>query len=268
MPGMCSGCSSSTDPVVCAPDSRKRMALATSSGLQIRPSVEALSACLSQSSPWPRESCSACSLAVEHQPMFRALTRIPSRPRAAALLRVSVRRPPLDAAYAMQEVRPPLAWTEATLTIAPPRPWRRMMRATACVKRKGARRLTACSSSQSAAVVSSISARRVSPAAFTRASMRPNLASAASTAAEISAGDLTSHRTNRHSQLSDSSAAAAAPLSPSRSTRQTPEAPHAAARRAVASPSPCAAPVISTTRPAMSPRPPRDGTHGGRRAEA
>ena len=68
------------------------------------------------------------------------------------------------------------------LTIEPGAPRRSMSATAACMRKNGARRLTATCSSNSSGVVSSRVPRSVRPAALTRPSIRPYASTVAATA--------------------------------------------------------------------------------------
>ena len=86
---------------------------------------------------------------------------------------------------------------EMTFTIVPGAPRRSMSFTTACIVKKGPRRLTAMWASNSSGVVSTSVPRVVSPAELTRQSTRPNSATALATAACAWATSLTSACTNK-----------------------------------------------------------------------
>ena len=72
---------------------------------------------------------------------------------------------------------PPIADIEEMLTIVPCTLSRRMSLIVSCIRKKGARVLTANILSNNSGLVSMIEPRLVSPAAFTRASTRPKVLS-------------------------------------------------------------------------------------------
>jgi hypothetical protein len=112
--------------------------------------------------------------------------------------------------------------------------------------------------SHCSSVISTSSAVPPSPALFTRTSMRPWAASAASTIACTCASTLTSHTTltGRVPPASSVSSSAASPSRRSCTSLSTTVAPSSRHRCAVAWPMPVpAAAVTSTTLPSSSPRP-------------
>src|SRR5215216_3930324 len=122
----------------------------------------------------------------------------------------------------------------------------------ACIRKNGARRLTATWASNSSGVVSSRVPRAVSPAALTRQSTRPSSATAAATDRWAWATSATSAWTNRAlAPAAWSSAASASPGWRRRPVTAT-AAPSRAAARATPAPTPWVPPLTRTTLPPSS----------------
>ena len=107
--------------------------------------------------------------------MFSPLIRIRSQRCAWAALRVSPARPAFAATYGARNDCPPWESMEMMLTIVPGAPRCFMSATAACIRKNGARRLTAMCWSNSSSVVSSRVPRAVSPAELTSESIRPCL---------------------------------------------------------------------------------------------
>src|SRR6516225_3225301 len=140
---------------------------------------------------------------------------------------------------------PPIADIEEMLTIVPCTLSRRMSLIVSCIRKKGARVLTANILSNNSGLVSMIVPRLVSPAAFTRASTRPKVLSASATTLAQSSTLVRSARTNTTSApvaLAISSAFAR-PFVWSRPHVTMPFAPRSAKSLAMAAPRPCVPPV-------------------------
>ena len=119
-----------------------------------------------------------------------------------------------------------------------------------CIRKNGARTLTANMASNSAGSVSQIDPRSVRPAELTRISMRPNALSAAATI--FSASSVTARSAGTKIALAPIFSSAALTFSPRAALRPVttrPAAPRSANRRAMASPSPWVEPVTIATLP-------------------
>ena len=145
---------------------------------------------------------------------------------------------------------PPCADIDRMLTIAPSMRSRRMILAASCMRKNGARVLTANMRSNSSGEVSKSVPRSVMPAALTSTSTRPKARSAAAITARVSSMTARSARTNSARQPCRArSAATARPRSALRPQMTRPRTPRSANRRATASPSPCVPPVTTATLP-------------------
>jgi hypothetical protein len=137
------------------------------------------------------------------------------------------------------------------LTIAPGFLRARMSAIARCIRKKGTLVLTVWSRSQRAGVAEIIEPRSVSAAAFTSASMRPNLLSAASATRSLAPGCTKSAGTkNALAPSTSTSAATASPRALSRPQMSIASAPFAAASNAIARPTPWVEPVTISTVPA------------------
>ena len=135
---------------------------------------------------------------------------------------------------------PPCDDIDRMLTIAPSMPFRIITFAASCIRKNGARTLTANIVSKSSGLVSTSVPRSVIAAAFTRTSTRPNARTAAGT---IFARPRRCRRGRQRRKSSCSplpviSSATALPRFLLRPTTTRPAAPRSAKRRAIASPKP------------------------------
>lgn len=136
----------------------------------------------------------------------------------------------------------------------------------ACIRKKGARALTANSAAQSSRSASRNEARLVRPAALTSASIRPNRPTHSSTSRPGAVVSARSAATNAVGVPAwESDVATSLPRAGSRPVTSRPPAPERASVSAIARPMPCVAPVTSTTLPSNRssiPPPERQGPAG------
>src|SRR5208282_3549214 len=136
------------------------------------------------------------------------------------------------------------------LTIEPGAPRPRRWLTSRCMRKNGARALTAKSLSQSRRSASASDPRSVRAAELAKASTWPKRMSAASKISSGASGSSRSAATNKPAAPHRStSATAAAPLAASLPVTTTAWAPALAAARAMAKPMPWVEPVTTTTRP-------------------
>src|SRR3954465_7975904 len=236
-----------------APEARKTMASAISSGSASRPTgVAAPSAFSAASSPpdcatSPGQKSAFAQMAVRTPPGWMELTRMPSPATSSATALLKSRTAPLLAQYALAWAEPTRPLAEETFTIEPP-PVLRIARTPSRVRRKPPSRLTAMTRRHSASVVSSSGLAKEMPALLTRTSSRPNASSTRRSAPAHEASSLTSWRRKIASPPPRAMAAATSSPDGSRSVA-TPPAPSLAKRIAVALPIPDAAPVTSAVLP-------------------
>ncbi len=216
--------------------------------------------------------------------MFRPLIRIRSQRWACAALRVRPTSPAFAATYGARNGWPPCADEVMMLTIVPGALRATMSVTAACIAKNGPFRLIAMCASNSSGVVSSSVPREVSPAEFTRQSIRPYASTTSATAALACSASARSARTNIvRPPAAASSATRASPGSVRRPVTAT-AAPSRAAARAIAAPTPWLPPLTRTTLSSRSPMRPvpfqlsrrsaparsssrsRSGTHSSRRA--
>src|SRR5208283_773160 len=145
---------------------------------------------------------------------------------------------------------PPCACTERILTIEPAAPRPRRWLTSRCMRKNGARALTAKSLSQNRRSASASDPRSVRAAELAKASTWPKRMSAASKISSGASGFSRSAATNKPAAPHRStSATAAAPLAASLPVTTTASAPALAAARAMAKPMPWVEPVTTITRP-------------------
>lgn len=224
-------------------ESRKTTKSAISSTWPSLPIGWVFAAFSRQSSPAPwKVRWISSSPSVSVQPMLRPLIRTRSQRCAWAALRVRPMSPDLAATYGARKDCPPCAEDVMMLTTVPGAPRSTRCWTAACIAKNGARRLIAMCASNSSGVVSRSVPRDVSPAAFTRQSIRPWAATTCSTLPRACAGSVRSACTN----VAPVRAANFSPSSVRRPVKAT-VAPSRSAARTMPAPTPWLPPLTRTT---------------------
>mmetsp|Transcript_10380 Transcript_10380/g.26980 ORF Transcript_10380/g.26980 Transcript_10380/m.26980 type:complete len:253 (+) Transcript_10380:494-1252(+) len=183
--------------------------------------------------------------------MLIPFTRMRSCRRACAAFLVRVERAPFEDAYPHRYGCPPWLVIVMMLTTEPCLPVRFISSQAACIRRNGARALTAKRVSHDSTDWSRSPPREVSPAQLASPSIEPNAFSCAGTTAFTSSTESIAARTNCARQPSvESFWTTAAPRSLLRPTIVMPDAPSEASLIATASPTPDVPPVTTNVFPA------------------